>query len=552
VHRLSGISMGQFCSIMAARNMRVERSSQAATREKCLRMPTSQPIRPYSCGLAAVLALVGFSLAPRAQAGAADPPSEQTGPGSGNSPGLTSTPDRDSSEARSFWVPAIEIPSFQFLLNRFDHYAIDADTYPAPWTNLRTNLHRSWVIDNDKFSTNQFLHPYQGSIYQGLARSAGLDFWQASAYTFLGSALWEETGENTAPSINDQIATGIGGNFLGEPLFRLANLLLEGGEDGRPSWWRALGAAVISPPTAFNRLVYGKRFAPAFHSFNPAVVMRMDVSGNFSSQYQSNIRANADPSAPPGNQTVKRGSGTAAIAVGYGLPGKAGYEYERPFDYFDLEFTLDSASSVESIFSRGLLVGQAYEAGPGYRGIWGLYGLYDYSAPTIFRVSNTGGAFGTTGQWWLSRQIALQSTALIGIGYAGGGVIRSAGVTAPGPLGEGQRNYHYGLAPESIVALKLIFGERAALECTARGYYISKIAASESTGSETLDRIDVRFTLRVHGPNGLTIRYTDSNRDGRYVNLPDSHQRVQTVSIGYTVLGPTGFGAVDWRRDTSQ
>jgi hypothetical protein len=75
----------------------------------------------------------------------------------------------------SFWVPAIEIPSFQLLLNRFDHYVVDADTYPGPWTNLHTNLHRSWVIDNDKFSTNQFLHPYQGSIYQGLARSAGLD-----------------------------------------------------------------------------------------------------------------------------------------------------------------------------------------------------------------------------------------------------------------------------------------------------------------------------------------------------------------------------------------
>jgi len=79
-------------------------------------------------------------------------------------------------DARSFLVPAYEIPAFQLLLNRFDHYAEDAATYPWPWTNLRENLHRQWVIDNDKFSTNQFLHPYQGSVYQGLARSAGLDF----------------------------------------------------------------------------------------------------------------------------------------------------------------------------------------------------------------------------------------------------------------------------------------------------------------------------------------------------------------------------------------
>ena len=44
-----------------------------------------------------------------------------------------------------------------------------------------------------------------------------------------GSLLWEEAGENTAPSFNDQVASGIGGNFLGEPLFRIASLLLESG-----------------------------------------------------------------------------------------------------------------------------------------------------------------------------------------------------------------------------------------------------------------------------------------------------------------------------------
>ncbi len=468
-----------------------------------------------------------------------------------NAPEPTTEPGWGTGNARSFWVPALEIPASQFLLNRYDHYALDADTYPAPWTNLRTNLHRSWVIDNDKFATNQFLHPYQGSIYQGLARSAGLDFWQSSAYTFFGSVLWEESGENTAPSKNDQIATGIGGNFLGEPLFRMASLLLEGAGGGQPGWWRELGATILSPPTGFNRLVYGKRFDPIFPSFNPAVFTRIDLSGNLSTHYHSDVRSNSDPSAPPTTQTLQRGSGIASAAVSYGLPGKPGYDYDRPFDYFDFQLTLDTANSVESVFSRGLLVGQPYEGGAAYRGVWGLYGLYDYSAPNIFRVSNTAAAIGTTGQWWLSPRVALQETALMGVGYAGGGVIRLGGVTAPGPQGEGQRNYHYGLAPESIVALKLIFGERAALDATARGYYISKIAASESTGSETIDRFDVLFTVRVYGLNGLTLRYSESNRDGRYVHLPDSHQRVQTVSIGYTLLGHTRFGAVDWRSQSA-
>lgn len=172
----------------------------------------------------------------------------------------------------------------------------------------------------------------------------------------------------------------------------------------------------------------------------------------------------------------------------YGLPGKPEYDYTRPFDYFDFELALDTANAVESVFSHGLLYGTDYEAGPNYRGLWGLYGIYDYIGPNIFKVSNTAGALGTTAQWWLSQKVALQGTALMGVGYAGGGVIHGSGVRPPGPLGDGQRNYHYGVAPESILA-----------------------------------------------------------RDGRYSTDPDSQQRVSTINIGYTLLGHTRFGAVDWR-----
>jgi hypothetical protein len=451
-----------------------------------------------------------------------------------------------AADSRSLLVPAYEIPAFQLLLNRFDHYELDESAYPWPWENFHDNLHRRWVVDNDKFSTNQFLHPYQGSVYQGLARSAGLDFWESSAYTFAGSLLWEYSGENTAPSINDQIATGIGGNFLGEPLFRMASLLLEGDPEGSPGWWRELAAAIVSPSTGFNRLVYGNRFDPVFRSNGPAVFTRVYVGGNLNSRFTSNINFNADPTAPPVGQKPQRGYGETSFAIGYGLPGKSDYTYTRPFDYFNFELAVDSANGLESIFSRGLLYGTDYAIGARYRGVWGLYGIYDYAAPNIFRVSNTAGALGTTAQWWLSQGVALQGTAVAGIGYAGGGVIHGSGVTNPSPNGGGQRNYHYGVAPESILALRLIMSDRAALEATARGYYISKLGATESTGSETIDRVDVALIIRVYGLQGLTLRYGQSSRDGRYRNLPSSHQRVSTVSVGYTLLGNERFGAVDW------
>ena len=81
------------------------------------------------------------------------------------------------------------------------------------------------MVDNDPFQVNQFMHPYQGSLYHGAARSAGLSYWEAAALTFAGSAWWEITGEKTPPSRNDQIASGIAGSFLGEPLFRMARLV---------------------------------------------------------------------------------------------------------------------------------------------------------------------------------------------------------------------------------------------------------------------------------------------------------------------------------------
>ena len=452
---------------------------------------------------------------------------------------------------KSFSVPAAEVLAEEFLLNRFDHYAISALTYPSMPANLKVNVHKQWIVDNDKFATNQFLHPFQGTIYQSFARSAGLGFWESSAYTMGGSLLWEYAGESTRPSINDQLATGIGGLFLGEPLFRIASLLLETADGGKPGFWREFGAAVISPGTALNRLSFGERFGGVFPSYNPAVYTRIDVGASLSSHYRSNVNVNADLSAPPAYQKPKRYAVTGSFTMSYGLPGKPDYEYARPFDYFNLEFVASTSNTFESLFSRGLLVGTDYALGPDYRGIWGLYGTYAYVAPGIFRVSNTGAALGTTGQWWISQHIALQGTALLGAGYGGAGVIRGSGVAQAGPAGDGQRDYHYGMTPQAVIALRIIFGDRVSIDASAQDYFVSRIAASESTGSENIGRGDVSITVRAYNLHGITLRYAQSRRDGTYASLPTSHQSIGTVSIAYTLLGQTRAGAVDWRTQTA-
>ena len=59
--------------------------------------------------------------------------------------------------------------------------------------------HRARLIFHNPFAVNPFMHPYQGSVYFGLARSTGLDYWESLGYTFGGSLLWEIAGETGAP-----------------------------------------------------------------------------------------------------------------------------------------------------------------------------------------------------------------------------------------------------------------------------------------------------------------------------------------------------------------
>jgi hypothetical protein len=439
---------------------------------------------------------------------------------------------------KSYWIPAAEILGFEALLNVYgritDPDLVDAQyseghkvysvTPSTAWRHLTKG---PWGFDGDSFQVNQIQHPYQGAVYQGFARSAGLGFWPSAAYTFLGSFVWEVAGETTKPSINDQVASGIGGSLLGEPLFRLSSLILEDGKEN-PGFWRELGAAVISPPTGFNRLAFGDRFKGVFPSHSPATFTRVRLGAT--------LTEHASGSGADNN--VTRNEGTLDYYLAYGLPGKDGYTYDRPFDYFDFQFTAGTSKNVfENIMTRGLLYGKKYEVGDDYRGVWGLYGSFDYISPQVFRVSSTTLSLGTTGQWWLSRAIALQGSAFGGIGYGAGGTVH--------PTEE--RDYHYGATGHGLLAARLIFGDKAMFDMTAREYYISGLGATQVDGSERIFRGNASLTVSVYKRHGIGIQYVMSRRDASSPDFPGTHQTVGTWSIAYNYLGDSRFGAVEWR-----
>ena len=114
-----------------------------------------------------------------------------------------------------------------------------------------------------------------------------------------------------------------------------------------------------------------------------------------------------------------------------------------------MQFTSSTGSRFENIFTRGLLAGRSYGEGGGpIRGVWGLYGSYDYVAPQIFRVSSVALSLGNTAQWKATSSTAVQSTVLAGLGYGAAG-----GFVSPSSI-----DYHYGLTPQVLGSLRFIPG----------------------------------------------------------------------------------------------
>jgi hypothetical protein len=430
----------------------------------------------------------------------------------------------DIAARKSYFIPAAEIVGFDTLLNLWDRHHFGCCDFDSNIHSIRRNLRSSWVVDRDPFTVNQLGHPYQGSMYHGFARASGLGYWEGLGYTFLGSAFWEIAGETTPPSRNDQVNTGIGGSFLGEALFRMSNLALE--HEGLSPFWREVAAGVLSPPVAFNRLAFGERYRIVFPSRGPVYFTRLQLG------LSGSPRGNVGGS----NTSLHRNEGLADFYLEYGLPGKKDYEYARPFDYFTFQATASTANGFENVMTRGLLLGRAYEAGESYRGIWGLYGHYDYIAPQTFRVSTTGASLGTTGQWAITKAISLMGSVHGGMAYTAASTIRSAD----------PEDFHYGLAPHVLATLRLVLGDRAAIDVSAREWYVSRGAGANRGGHENIARVDAAFTVRVYKRHGLSIKYLGNVRDATYPDLPGSiRQRRETIGLFYTVLGHDRFGVVE-------
>ena len=153
-------------------------------------------------------------------------------------------------------------------------------------------------------------------------------------------------------------------------------------------------------------------------------------------------------------------------------------------------------------------------------------------------------SLGTVAQWWAAPRIAVQGTLLGGLGFGAAGTVAD----------RAERDYHYGLIPEVLAGLRVIFGERAMLEGSGRQYFVAGTGTeggvnTDKFGRENIARGQLAFTLRIAGPHAIGLQYLVTTRDTRTPDLRDRHQLVETLTLSYNFLGRERFGATEWRRD---
>lgn len=93
---------------------------------------------------------------------------------------------------------------------------------------------------------------------------------------------------------------------------------------------------------------------------------------------------------------------------------------------------------------------------------------------------------------------------MLGVGYAAVGSIHA---------NASDLEYHYGLAPQALVALRAIFGDRASLDLRAREYFVSRIAADSQGGRDNFVRLDAALTMRVNRRHAVSLKYLGNRRD---------------------------------------
>ena len=140
-------------------------------------------------------------------------------------------------------------------------------------------------IDSDPFTINQLGHPYQGSMYHGFARSAGLRLLGVARLHLRRQRCSGRSPARPTPPVASTTRSRPA-SAAPSSARRCSAWRTCCSRRRRPAarFWRELGAAAISPSTGFNRLAFGDRFDAIFPSREPGYYSRLAVGASGTTQ----------------------------------------------------------------------------------------------------------------------------------------------------------------------------------------------------------------------------------------------------------------------------
>ena len=400
-----------------------------------------------------------------------------------------------------------EAMSINVLIWAFAQYGMEGESGAHSWINLdtmRDNLTYWFEWDPNHFSTNFFAHPYHGSMYFNSGRNNGMDYWSSSLLSLGGSFMWEVFMERHRPSVNDLIMTSTGGMFLGETLFRYANLIWDDSATGFNRVWREIVGTLLNPMGGINRLIHGD-MATTRSTPNQT---RAPVQFLFS--WAGNVVGRS------ANLSDQETSPVLEMLIVYGDPFKSG-ESRKPFDYFPIQFNLRFADETYlNVYAYSLLAGKDLDSNENQNHLIGIFQHYDYIRNEAIELGGTSFCGGIMSRFQLAPKARLTA-----IGHFGWMVL---GASNNEYVIDDLRDYNYGTGFKAHVDLAFDLNRFGLFLVRWSLYKMYTLEGAD--GSDRLHLFQGKYRIPIWKALGLGVQYTQYRRHSHYVNFPDVQQKL--------------------------
>jgi hypothetical protein len=387
-----------------------------------------------------------------------------------------------------------EIAGVNLLVWSYDRFIREGGENPefrVSFDSVWENIKNGFEWDNNNFGTNNFAHPWHGSLYFTAARSNGYDYWESIPFAFGGSLLWEYTGEVNNPAYNDWINTSVGGMALGESLYRLSDLLLDNTATGAGRQWREIGGLLVSPMRGINRLISGE-----WSRVGPNAPDRLPNHLGL----QIEIGARNESQGSYGNQDTT--GAFVSVDLDYGDPFTV--DRIRPFGSFDFSLQLNTrdVATIGRIQSHALLYGRRHGEAGGPRHVVGAFQYFDY-------VDNRGYEFGghTVGGTVLSRFGSDTEGTRVETELAAGVLL--LGGTSSDVVSFTGRAYDYGSGALGRAGIRLLHDDRSLFIASTQATWLYTLNGAPGEHIVTVSRLQASLPLpRGVGVGGELRLYT--------------------------------------------